>query len=116
MADSNCIFCKIVAGEIPADIVHRDETCTAFRDRTPAAPTHVLVVPNKHIVSLNELQDADAGSIGRLFVVAAAIAKDQKIDASGYRVVVNTGQEGGQSVFHLHVHLLGGRPMQWPPG
>jgi len=110
----NCLFCKIVKGEIPADIVARTETAIAFRDINPKAPTHVLVIPKKHVVSLNEADDSiDLAGLLRL---AREVAKQEGVGDSGYRVVVNTGDDGGQTVDHLHLHVLGGRRMTWPPG
>ncbi len=111
----SCLFCKIVAGEIPSTAVYQDEDCYAFADIDPKAPVHVLIVPRTHIASLAEATAADAPLLGRLLEVAARIARDKGL-ANGYRAVVNTGPDGGQSVAHLHVHLLGGRPMAWPPG
>jgi histidine triad (HIT) family protein len=116
MADtSKTIFKRIIDREIPADIVHDDDHCMAFRDVNPQAPTHVLVVPKKEIVSLNEISEVDEMLIGHLFAVAAKIARQLGLE-NGYRTVVNCGKGGGQSVDHLHVHLLGGRAMNWPPG
>jgi histidine triad (HIT) family protein len=116
MADtSKTIFKRIIDREIPADIVHDDDHCMAFRDVNPQAPTHVLVVPKKEIVSLNEISEVDEMLIGHLFAVAAKIARQLGLE-NGYRTVVNCGKDGGQSVDHLHVHLLGGRAMNWPPG
>ena len=110
----NCLFCKIVAGEIPAKIVSRTDKAIVFRDINPQAPSHMLVIPVKHVASLNE---ADAGiDLGTLLRTAAEAAKQEGIDSSGYRVVVNTGENGGQTVAHLHLHVLGGRHMTWPPG
>jgi len=111
-----CLFCQIIAREIPADILSQDESLTAFRDIHPQAPTHILIVPNKHIVSTNDVQPEDQELIGSMFTLAAQLARQEKIDQSGYRLVVNNGRGAGQSVFHLHFHLLGGRPMHWPPG
>ena len=116
MDSSDCIFCKIVSKEIPATIVHGDEATTAFRDRNPQAPTHILIVPNRHVASLNELNASAGDTMGRLFSVAATLAAKENVAESGYRIVLNTGANAGQSVFHLHLHLLGGRPMRWPPG
>lgn len=113
MAD-DCLFCRIVRKEIPAKLVYESEDCIAFRDINPQAPVHVLVIPREHIVSLNDATDAAA--VGRLALVAAEIAKSEGIAESGYRVVFNTNRDGGQSVFHLHLHLLGGRSLTWPPG
>jgi histidine triad (HIT) family protein len=111
----DCIFCKIVEGTIPSSAVYQDELAYAFSDLSPQAPVHVLIVPRKHLASLDD-GDADKGALlGHLLGTAAAIAK-QKGLGKGYRVVVNTGPDGGQTVDHLHLHLLGGRPMHWPPG
>ena len=109
------IFQKIIAGEIPADIVYEDKQCLAFRDRAPQAPTHVLVIPKKPIRSITSLEDCDLALIGHLWKVIRDLARERGLDG-GYRVVVNCGPDGGQEVDHLHYHLLGGRAMQWPPG
>jgi histidine triad (HIT) family protein len=111
-----CLFCQIIAREIQADILSQDDFLTSFRDIHPQAPTHILVVPNKHIDSPNDLQAEDQELVGRMFTLAAELARTEKIDQSGYRLVVNTGRGAGQSVFHMHLHLLGGRQMHWPPG
>jgi histidine triad (HIT) family protein len=111
----SCLFCKIIDGSIPSTAVYQDEDCYAFADIDPKAPVHVLIVPRTHIASLAEATAADAPLLGRLLEVAAHIARDKGL-GKGYRTVVNTGPDGGQSVDHLHVHLLGGRPMAWPPG
>ena len=111
----DCLFCKIVEGKIPAKKVYEDEHTFAFEDIDPKAPTHVLVVPKKHLAGLKEATAADAEIIGRCHLTAAKIAKDRKIE-DGYRTVLNVGPKSGQSVFHLHVHLLGGRDLLWPPG
>ena len=113
---TDCLFCKIINREIPATIVFEDDRVLAFNDINPQAPTHVLVVPKRHIESLNELQPGDDQIVGELVRRAAAIAKERGISASGFRTVLNTNRDGGQTVFHIHVHLLGGRSMQWPPG
>ena len=113
MAD-DCLFCKIVRREIPAKLVYDGDDCIAFRDIDPKAPVHVLVVPREHIGSLNEAPDASL--VGRLALVAAEIARQEGIAESGYRAVFNTNRDAGQTVFHLHLHLLGGRSMAWPPG
>lgn len=110
----SCLFCKIVSREIPATIVAEDEYCLAFRDITPAAPTHVLVIPKEHVTSLNEM--TDPALAGRVLAFARDIAATEGIAEGGYRVVLNTNADGGQSVFHLHAHVLGGRVMNWPPG
>jgi histidine triad (HIT) family protein len=114
--DETCLFCKIVAGDIPADIVHRDELIVAFNDIDPVAPVHQLLVPRRHVASAAELGEADAKMLGRLFAVAATLAKGAGLPDPGYRLVTNVGPDGGQSVPHLHLHLLGGRRMAWPPG
>jgi histidine triad (HIT) family protein len=113
MAD--CLFCNIVAGEIPGNIVHKDEHVTAFRDVNPRAPTHVLIVPNIHVTSLKDMDDEDPHLSHQLMVVANKIAADEKL-TNGYRLVTNIGADAGQSVPHLHWHLLGGRRLSWPPG
>ena len=111
---SNCLFCKIIAGEVPATMVHRGIDIVAFRDIHPQAPTHILVVPVKHIESAATIQPGDVDLIGRLVATAKDIAHNEGL--AGFRLVVNSGAEAGQSVFHFHLHLLGGRPMRWPPG
>ncbi|MBA0915181.1 MAG: histidine triad nucleotide-binding protein [Nitrospira sp.] len=113
---SDCLFCKIVARTIPAPLVYEDDLVVAFDDINPQAPIHALVIPRKHVVSLAALQDSDAELLERLLLVGSKIAKLKGIAESGYRVVVNTGSHGGQSVFHLHLHVLGGRHLAWPPG
>jgi histidine triad (HIT) family protein len=113
---SECIFCKIVARTIPAALVYEDDMVVAFDDMNPQAPTHTLVIPRKHVASIAELQDSDVGLLGRLMLAGNKIAKLKGIADAGYRVVVNTGAHGGQSVFHLHLHVLGGRHLAWPPG
>ena len=110
------IFAKILRKEIPADLVHEDEQCIAFRDINPQAPTHVLIIPRKAFASIEAMQDEDAPLVGHLFLVARDIARKFGLNESGYRLVINNGGNAGQTVFHLHVHLLGGRPMTWPPG
>lgn len=111
---SDCLFCRIVSGEIPARIVMEDEHCVAFRDINPQAPVHVLVIPRVHIASLNDV--ADGGVIGDMHRMAARIAGSEGVADSGYRTVFNTNADAGQTVFHLHLHLLGGRRLGWPPG
>lgn len=110
----DCIFCRIAAREIPSNIVYESDDCVAFRDVNPQAPVHILVVPRAHVGSLNET--TDAALVGRLSIVAAELAKQEGIAESGYRTVINTNGDAGQTVFHIHLHLLGGRPMGWPPG
>ncbi|NOT35330.1 MAG: histidine triad nucleotide-binding protein [Candidatus Eisenbacteria bacterium] len=113
---SSCLFCRIVAGEIPATRVAESANVLAFRDLQPEAPTHVLLIPREHVASsAAELTESHAAMLGELFELAARIARDEQLER-GWRLVTNVGAEGGQSVHHLHVHLLGGRPMQWPPG
>ncbi len=115
MAD-DCVFCKIARGEIASQIVYQDEAVVAFRDIHPAAPTHILIVPRQHIVNISAADESTAPLLGRIILVAAQIARAEKIEAEGYRLVTNSGRNGGQSVWHLHWHLLGGRRMSWPPG
>ncbi|MCA9128560.1 MAG: histidine triad nucleotide-binding protein [Planctomycetales bacterium] len=110
------IFSKIIAKEIPARIVHEDELCLAFHDVSPQAPTHVLIIPKKPIASLEQLEQEDAPLLGHLWMTIAKLARELGIAESGYRVVVNCGKDGGQSVDHLHFHILGGRSLAWPPG
>ena len=109
------IFSKIIRKEIPADIVYEDDLCLAFRDITPQAPTHILVIPKKPIPKLADAQTDDKALLGHMLFTVSEIARQEKLD-NGYRVVINTGEEGGQTVFHLHMHLLGGRALGWPPG
>ena len=116
MNAADCLFCRIAAGEIPADVLFSDELVVAFRDISPKAPTHVLLIPREHIESAAELDDGHAEVLGRLFAAAAQIARDQGVAERGYRLVTNSGAAAGQSVAHLHFHLLGGRPLGWPPG
>jgi histidine triad (HIT) family protein len=116
MSEQNCLFCKIVAGEIPAALVHQDGRAVAFRDINPQAPTHVLVIPRAHIESLDDAAQTDEPLLGHLLRVAARIANQEGLSESGYRTVINTGADAGQSVLHVHVHLLGGRSLAWPPG
>jgi histidine triad (HIT) family protein len=113
---SDTIFGRIAAGEIPADIVYQDDDLVAFRDVSPQAPTHILIIPRRPIRTLDALEEADAELAGKLMLAAAKVARQVGIADAGYRVVVNCNAAGGQTVFHLHLHLLGGRPMQWPPG
>ncbi|MCP4873269.1 MAG: histidine triad nucleotide-binding protein [Proteobacteria bacterium] len=110
------IFSKIIRKEIPADLVHEDDQCIAFRDINPQAPTHILIIPRKEIRNVAEMEDEDAPLLGHLLRVARDVAKDQGLADGGYRLVVNNGAAAGQTVWHLHVHLLGGRALSWPPG
>ena len=112
---SGCLFCQLAAGEQPATIVYRDDDVLAFRDINPQAPTHILIIPLKHIESVAALSAEDTALMGRLIVIAQDLARSENL-AQSYRLVINTGRQAGQSVFHLHVHLLGGRAMHWPPG
>jgi histidine triad (HIT) family protein len=114
--DPTCLFCRIVAGEIPSTRVAEDELAIAIRDIAPRSPTHILVLPREHIPSAADLTDAEATLVGRLFSMAADIARSEGIADAGYRIVTNVGQWGGQSVDHLHFHLMGGRAFDWPPG
>ena len=116
MTMDDCIFCKIAAGEIPSTRVFEDETCIAFNDLTPQAPTHILIIPRDHVDSLDKAKAADKETLGHLLLTAAEIAREQGFAENGYRVVINTNSDGGQTVFHLHVHLLAGRPFVFPPG
>jgi histidine triad (HIT) family protein len=113
---TNCIFCKIISGEIPSTNVYRDEQVTAFRDLNPAAPTHILLVPNKHIDSVNTLMEGDEQLIGHLFTTAKHLAAQEGFADDGYRLIINTNAHAGQTVFHIHLHLLGGAPMKHPMG
>ena len=115
MTDS-CIFCKIIAREAKAEIVYRDDQVTAFRDIHPVAPTHILIVPNRHIESVGALDVEDEQLMGHLFTVARKLAEEEGISTGGYRLITNTGANGGQTVFHLHVHLIGGQRMRYPMG
>ncbi len=116
MNENDCIFCRIVAGEIPATIIYKDQSAIAFRDTNPQAPVHALVIPREHLESLDEASQRDEALLGHLLRVAARVANDQGLSSSGYRTVINTGAGAGQSVFHLHIHVLGGRLLNWPPG
>lgn len=111
-----CLFCKIVNREIPASIVYEDDELLAFNDITPQAPTHVLIVPKQHVATLNDLQGDHDALVGAMVRRAAAIAQERGLDASGFRTVFNTNRDAGQTVFHIHLHLLAGRSMTWPPG
>ncbi len=113
---SNCIFCQIIAGKSPSQMLYQDEQVSAFRDIHPVAPTHVLVVPNRHIASVNDLTLDDEALAGHLFTVARQIAQQEGIDQTGYRLIVNTGPHSGQIIFHLHLHVIGGQRMRFPMG
>ena len=112
----SCLFCRIVAGDIPAKIAYQDDALVAFHDVNPQSPVHVLIVPRKHIATLNDVTTDDEPLIGRMLARAAALAGELGIAERGYRAVFNCNSEAGQSVFHIHLHVLGGRPMAWPPG
>jgi histidine triad (HIT) family protein len=112
---TDCLFCEIIAGKIPARKVYEDEKAFAFEDINPQSPTHVLIIPKKHIVGIDQMTEADAELAGYCQIVAAKIARERKLE-SGFRTVYNVGPDAGQTVFHLHLHLLGGRKMSWPPG
>ena len=114
MNPQSCLFCKIVAGEIPASFVYQDDRLVAINDINPQAPMHVLVIPRQHVASLNELKDANL--LGQMHLLAAQIAKSEGLAERGYRTVINTNADAGQTVFHIHLHILGGRSMTWPPG
>ena len=113
---NDCIFCKIAAGEIPADIVYDDGEVLAFRDINPEAPVHLLLIPRRHIATLNDLNEADAALVGRLYLAGKQIAAELGVTESGYRTVINCNRDAGQLVFHIHMHLLAGRELGWPPG
>lgn len=113
---TDCLFCKIAGGEIPADIVYESETALAFRDINPQAPTHVLIIPRTHISTINDIDDEHEALVGSLFRAAKEIAAIEGLSDEGYRVVMNCNQAAGQTVFHIHLHLLGGRNLTWPPG
>jgi histidine triad (HIT) family protein len=113
---TSCVFCQISKRELPAKIVFEDNDCLAFEDTHPKAPLHLLVIPKRHVESLNELGFEDEGLLGHLIFIAKELALLHKVHTTGYRTVINTGPNAGQSVFHIHLHLLAGRPMQWPPG
>ncbi|HEX8129715.1 MAG TPA: histidine triad nucleotide-binding protein [Pyrinomonadaceae bacterium] len=116
MGEPDCIFCQVVAGEITADIIFQDERALAFRDINPQAPVHALVIPREHMDSLDDATGRDEGVLGHLLRVAARVANAEGLSETGYRTVINTGAGAGQSVFHLHLHVIGGRPLNWPPG
>ncbi len=113
---SNCIFCKIAKGEIESDIIWEKENIVAFRDVNPQAPTHILIIPKNHIPMIAKVQQEDQSLLGEIVLAAKAVAEQEGLDENGYRLVFNNGDYGGQDVYHIHLHLLGGRPMKWPPG
>lgn len=115
-ASPDCLFCKIAAGSLPADVVYQDDELMAFRDINPQAPVHLLVIPRRHVASLDAADDAQAALLGRLMLAARDMARSEGIAESGYRTVMNVGSDGGQTVHHVHLHVLGGRHMKWPPG
>ena len=116
MPDGDCLFCRIAAGEIPADTVFEDDSILAFRDIAPKAPAHILLIPREHITSAADLTDDHGPILGRLYATAAQLARDEGVAESGFRIVTNAGADAGQSVAHLHFHLMGGRRFSWPPG
>ena len=113
---SDCLFCKILEGEIPCDRVYENDQVIAFRDVNPQAPTHILVIPRKHISTVNDLTPDDKNIVGEMILAAQVIAKQEGIEESGYRLIMNCNEGAGQTVFHIHLHILGGRRMNWPPG
>lgn len=116
MTDPDCVFCKIAAGEINADVVYRTDRVVAFRDSNPQAPTHILIIPREHIATINDVGESNVDDMGRLFLAVKEIAKAEGVEESGYRVTMNCMEGAGQSVFHAHLHMLGGRSFGWPPG
>lgn len=112
----DCIFCKIIAGEIPSEFVYEDDICIAFNDTSPQAPTHILIIPREHIASIDKAEKQHQEMLGHLLLTAAKIAREKGFADKGYRTVINTNEDGGQTVFHLHIHLLGGRQFIFPPG
>ena len=116
MPTESCIFCQIISNEVDASIVYRDPQVVAFRDIRPAAPKHLLIVPTRHIASMDQLQGANEAVLENMFAVARRVVELEGLEQGGYRIVINTGDDGGQTVYHLHMHLLGGRRMHWPPG
>lgn len=113
---TDCLFCKMIKGVIKPDTVYEDDVVLAFRDINPQAPTHALVVPKRHVATLNDLQPGDAELVGRMYLAAATVARQEGFADAGYRTVMNCNAAGGQTVFHIHLHVLGGRTMHWPPG
>ena len=116
MTEFDCLFCKILAREIPADVVYDSDTVFAFRDINPQASTHVVIIPKQHIATINDIKVDDQAIVGSLFTATSEIAKQEGLSDRGYRVVMNCNEDAGQTVFHIHLHLLGGRKMGWPPG
>ena len=116
MSEQDCLFCKILSGDIPADIVYESDSAIAFRDVNPQAPTHVLVIPRKHVATINDLDEDDQQMVGSLYLAAKEVARAEGISEEGYRAVMNCNEGAGQSVFHIHLHVLGGRALSWPPG
>lgn len=116
MSEQDCLFCKILDGEIPADIVYESDTAVGFRDINPQAPIHMVVIPRQHIATINDIDPADEALVGSLFSAARKIAADEGLADDGYRAVMNCNAAAGQTVFHIHLHVLGGRQMRWPPG
>lgn len=114
--ESDCLFCRIADEQVPSDVVYKDDLVVAFRDVNPQAPTHILIIPREHIGYAAELNDGHSALLSQMFKTANKIAIEEKISENGYRLVINNGKGAGQTVFHLHLHLLGGRPMNWPPG
>lgn len=112
----DCIFCRIAKGEIPARKLHEDDAVLAFADVNPQAPSHILIIPRRHIPAIADISEADAALVGKLFLTANRLAREEGIADQGYRLVINNGRDAGQAVDHLHLHLLGGRKMSWPPG
>ncbi|MCX7120610.1 MAG: histidine triad nucleotide-binding protein [Gammaproteobacteria bacterium] len=112
----NCLFCKIAAGDIPTKLIYEDNDIVAFNDIAPQAPHHILIIPRKHIATINDIEDTDAAMIGKMMLVAKKIAAELAISDAGFRVLMNCNRHGGQAVYHIHLHLLGGRQMTWPPG
>ncbi len=116
MSKENCIFCQIIAGKTPSEIVYEDDICIAFNDTSPQSPTHILLVPREHIASLDKARNKHQETLGYMMLIAAEIAREKGFSEKGYRIVINTNADSGQTVFHLHIHLLAGRPFVFPPG
>lgn len=116
MANEDCLFCKILNGDIPADVIYESDTAIAFRDINPKAPTHAVIIPRRHISTINDIGEDDQEVVGSLYLAAKAIAAQEGFSGEGYRVVMNCNEAAGQTVFHIHLHLLGGRLLSWPPG